>query len=181
MRCWRTGRGEGRAASGDGAPACGRGAGFTGDGAIAGCSVLGGAAGTGAAAGGVALYDDILQLIRTAPPLDRRRLVALADACSGRDSGARFALTLDLLRLAVSRLALAAAGSAIDPVSEAEAALRERLGQHPEQAKIWAELEPDLLGRAERSRALNLDPGQVILDTFLRIDAAAERALLPAA
>lgn len=134
-----------------------------------------------AAAGGVALYDDILQLIRTAPPLDRRRLVALADACSGRDSGARFALTLDLLRLAVSRLALAAAGSAIDPVSEAEAALRERLGQHPEQAKIWAELEPDLLGRAERSRALNLDPGQVILDTFLRIDAAAERALLPAA
>ena len=51
----------------------------------------------------------------------------------------------------------------------------------PGGAQIWAKLEPDLLGRAERSRALNLDPGQVILDTFLRIDAAAERALLPAA
>ena len=133
------------------------------------------------AGGGVALYDEILQLIRLAPPVDRRRATALADACSGRDSAARFALTLDLLRLALSRLSLAAAGSPVGPVSEAEAALIDRLGQGPQQAKIWADLEPELLGRAERARALNLDPGQVILDTFLRIDAAAAKALLPAA
>ena len=100
-----------------------------------------------AAAGGVALYDDILHLIRAAPPVDRRRTIALAETCAGRDSAARFALTLHLLRLAISRLALAAAGSPVGAVSPAESDLAARLGRGPEQAKVWAELEPDLLGR----------------------------------
>jgi DNA polymerase-3 subunit delta' len=133
------------------------------------------------AAEGLALYDSILQVIRTVPPVDRRRAVALAEACSGRDSAARFALVLELLRLALSRLALRAAGSPVDAASDTETDVMDRLGQNAAQAKVWAELETELLGRAERARALNLDPAQVILDTFLRIDAAAARALLPAA
>lgn len=142
-------------------------------------ALAGGSAGAAlelAAGEGLALYREITDLLRPAPPLDRPRLLRLADRATGRDAGARSALILDLLRTALSRLALAAAGAGPAPVSQAEAALMARLAAHPAQARIWAEAVPELIGRAERARALNLDPGQVILDTFLRIDAAAARA-----
>jgi DNA polymerase-3 subunit delta' len=126
---------------------------------------------------GLALYREIVDLLRPAPPIDRARLLRLADSCAGRDGAARAALALDLLRTALARLALAAAGTGPEPVSEAEADLMRRLAARPAQARIWAEAVPEVVGRAERARALNLDPGQVILDTFLRIDAAAARAV----
>ncbi len=125
---------------------------------------------------GLALYREIVDLFRPAPPIDRPRLLKLADGFAGRDGAGRLGLALGLLRTALARLALAAAGGGPEPVSEAEAALMARLAAHSVQARIWAEAATDLVGRAERARALNLDPGQVILDTFVRIDAAAARA-----
>lgn len=129
------------------------------------------------AGGGLGLYREIVDLLGTAPAIDRSRLLRFAAEFAGREGGARADLALDLLRTALARLALAAAGSGAGPVWEAEGAAMARLAARPEQARIWAEAVPALIGRAEQARALNLDPGQVILDTFLRIDAAAARAL----
>ena len=76
--------------------------------ALAGGSV---AAAHGLVAGdGLALYAEIVDLLATAPGLDRRRAIALAEAAAGRDAAARYALTLDLVHLALGRLALAARG-----------------------------------------------------------------------
>ena len=107
--------------------------------------------------------------------------IALAEAAAGRDAALRYALTLDLVRLALGRLARAAAGGDVAPVSPAEAALLDRLGATPAQGRLWADLLPELAGRAAHARAVNLDPAQVILDTFLQIDAAAAEARAHAA
>ncbi len=139
-----------------------------------------GAALTLIASDGLARYDEIVALLATRP-LDRRRAIALAEAATGRDGAERYALTLDLVRLALSRLALAGAGAPVPPASEAEAALHARLGATPAQGRLWATLLPTLTGRAAHARAVNLDPAQVILDTFLQIDAAAAEARAAAA
>ena len=93
----------------------------------------------------------------------------------GRDP-ARYALILDLIRLALTRLALAGAGAAVTPVSDAEAEVMARLGATTAQGRLWAGLVPELVARAAHARAVNLDPAQVILDTLLQIDAAAAEA-----
>ncbi len=130
---------------------------------------------------GVALYDQIATLFARAPGLDETRAMALADSCAGRDAEARFGLVLDLIALALSRLALAAAGARPEPVSTAEAALWSRLGTAPAQARHWAVVVAETNARTAHARAVHLDPAQVILDTCLRIDTAAAQALVQAA
>lgn len=129
---------------------------------------------------GLARYDEIAALLATAP-LDRRRAIALAEAATGRDGAVRYALTLDLLRLALSRLALSGAGAPVTPTSVAEATLFARLGASPAQGRLWAGLVPEIVARTTHARAVNLDPAQVILDMFLQIDAAAAEARAHAA
>lgn len=131
------------------------------------------------AGGGAGLYADLVDLLAEAPGLSRPRAIALAERCAGRDG--RDQLLLRLTRLALSRLALAAAGAGGAVAGPAEAALIARLAQTPNQARIWAEAAPVLVGRAEAARAVNLDPAQVILDMLLAIDAVAARAFAAAA
>ncbi len=141
-------------------------------------ALAGGSVGTafGLIAGdGLARYAEIVELLATAP-LDRRRAIALAGTVTGRAAAPRYALTLELVRLALTRLALAGATGGVAPVSEAEAALHARLASLPVQGRLWATLVPELTGRAAHARAVNLDPAQVILDTLLQIDAAAAEA-----
>ncbi len=145
--------------------------------ALAGGSV--GAALRLAGGDGAARYGEIVTLLSTRP-LDRRRALALADAGGVRDP-ARADLILDLIRLALRRLAMAGAGGSVTPVSEAEAALFCRLGRTAAQGRLWAETAPRLYERATHARAVNLDPAQVILDTLLQIDAAAAEARAHAA
>lgn len=128
-----------------------------------------------AEAGGLAIYNDILTLLRVTP-LDRRRINDLAAAAAGRAAAERYGLILDLTALSLGRMARAAAGLPLVPVSDAEAEVIARLAQRPEQALIWARLSPELTRRTSHARAVNLDPAQVILDTFLKIDAAAAEA-----
>jgi DNA polymerase III subunit delta' len=130
--------------------------------------------------GGLELYAEIVEILRQSP-LDRRRLAALADAASGRAAAARYGLTLELAQLALGRLARAASGAASAPFSAAEAELFARIGATPAQGRLWASLLPRLTDRAAHARAVNLDPAQVILDTFLQIDAAAAEARAHAA
>lgn len=132
------------------------------------------------AGNGIATYAEIFALLAGAPGMDRRRLIALAESCAGRDSADRYAMVLDLFGIALSRLALAGAGSGLEPVSGDEAAVWERLAAGPGPARLWSRIAADLLARAEHGRAVHLDPAQVILDTCLRIDTAATEARIPA-
>jgi DNA polymerase-3 subunit delta' len=133
-----------------------------------------------AASDGLALYGEILDLLAAAPPLDRRHAVALAESCAGRSRAARYDLALELIRTALARLALGAAGAAA-AASPAEGRTMARVAANPEQARLWAETATRLGARMDHARGVHLDPAQVILDTFLQIDAAAARALLLAA
>ncbi len=133
------------------------------------------------AANGLALYAEIAALIGAAPPIDRRRAIALAEACAGRGAEARYDATVTLTALALSRLALSGAGRALPPATPPEAAAFARLGRTPAQARLWAELAAGLEARVAHARAVHLDPAQVILDTFLQIDAAAAQAHAQAA
>jgi DNA polymerase-3 subunit delta' len=145
--------------------------------ALAGGSV--GAALRLAEAGGAERYGEILGLLARTP-LDRRAALALAEG-GGREAAARADLILELTGIALARLALAAAGGGVTPASEAEAAAMAALARTPGQARVWAELAPRLAERGRHARAVNLDPAQVILDTFLQIDAAAAEARAHAA
>lgn len=126
---------------------------------------------------GLALYGGIVALIAQAPALDRSRAIALAEACAGRGDGeARYEATRTLTQLALARLALAGGGRAIVPATGAEAEALARLSGSPARARIWADLAARLSARAGHAREVHLDPAQVILDTFLQIDAAAAEA-----
>lgn len=128
------------------------------------------------AGGGPAAYGEIVGLLATLPRLDRPALVRLAEAAGGRDGAARFDLLVRLLPLALGRLARGGANG--DPGEEAaagEAALIARLAPDAAAARLWAETAVRAAGRLARARAVNLDPAQAMLDTFLDIEMAAGR------
>jgi len=155
-------------------------AGFdAGDNAVALAELSGGSAGAAIALlaqDGLALYADILSLIATAPRMNRPRILALGEKCSGKNAEARYDLSIRLLLLALSRLALSGAKGSASANISIEAELAARLSASPAQAQEWATLVQELTARITHARSVNLDPGQVILDTFLSIDAAAQRA-----
>lgn len=129
-----------------------------------------------AAGEGVAFYDRIAALLADRSPMDRRAALALSETCAGADRGAHFLLLLQLLDRLLLRLARAGVGQPLDPVSDTEARLLARYGCTTGQAHLWADLGATLRARAEAAYAVNLDPAGIILDTLLKIDAAAVEA-----
>jgi DNA polymerase-3 subunit delta' len=130
---------------------------------------------------GLAVWDEVAGLIASAPGMNRPRLIALAESCAGREAEERYATLLRLTQVALGRMAQAAAGAAVTPAGAVEARLLARVAGDAGRARAWAELAAQLSARAGHARAVNLDPAQVILDTFLQIDAAAAEALGSAA
>ena len=126
---------------------------------------------------GLEIYQNIVSLLATAPRMNRPRIIALGEKCAGKGSEARYDMTVRLLMLALSRLALNGAKGCTNTI-EGEAELAARLSANPYQAREWATLVQELTGRIAHARAVNLDPAQVILDTFLSIDATAGQASL---
>ncbi len=124
---------------------------------------------------GLEIYQNILSLLATAPRMNRPRIIALGEKCAGKGSEGRYDMTVRLLMLALSRLALNGAKGSNHAI-DGEAELAARLSNNPYQAREWATLVQELTGRIAHARAVNLDPAQVILDTFLSIDATAGRA-----
>ncbi len=104
----------------------------------------------------------------------------MAQGAGGRDA-ARYDLLVELLSVALARLALAGAGRAMPPLSAAEGEAMARLAATPAQGRLWAETAARLAARTTHARAVNLDPTEVILDTLLQIDAAAAEARAHAA
>ena len=132
-----------------------------------------------AALDGPALYAGLVAMAAQAPGMDRAAWAEWMARASGAAGEARLDATLRLTEILLARLARAAAsGRAPAPAAApGEAALMARLAARPDQARAWAEAARSIPARAARARAVNLDPGGIILDTFAALDAAAARAL----
>ncbi|MGP3697776.1 DNA polymerase III subunit delta' [Rhodobacter sp. NSM] len=123
---------------------------------------------------GVRLYAALVALLSTLPRLDRAKLVALADAASGRGAEAQFDLMLMLIDLFLARLARAGTLRLLPPEAvPGEAELIARLAPDFAAARLWADLAQSLGNRARRGRAVNLDPAALLMDMVLRIDETA--------
>ncbi|TVQ54630.1 MAG: DNA polymerase III subunit delta' [Rhodobacteraceae bacterium] len=125
---------------------------------------------------GPALYADLVALAATAPGLDRRALMRLADGLGGRAGATRFDLALRLTATLLQRLARAAALGPQPEAAPGEAAATLRLAPDAAAARRWAEAAARVEDAAARARAVNLDPAQTILDIWLEIDATAAAA-----
>ncbi|KPP93839.1 MAG: DNA polymerase III delta' subunit HolB [Rhodobacteraceae bacterium HLUCCA08] len=130
---------------------------------------------------GLPLYADLVRLFEGLPRLDRPAAIKLAESCAGRAADTRYALMLDLLDLFLARTARAGL-TGEPPVQGApgEARLLTRLSPDARAARTWAVLAQDVSDRTRHGRAVNLDPAALLLDTLLRIEAAAKSATAPA-
>lgn len=125
---------------------------------------------------GQELYAQIVNTLASLPRLDRGDVLQLADAAATRGADAKFALTLRLVQLALSRLAKSGAtGDIPAEAASGEAAMLAKLAPHADAGRQWAELAQILAARSGHAVSVNLDPAGVILDTFLQIEATATR------
>ena len=128
---------------------------------------------------GLELYAEIVGLLSQLPRLPRPELRKLCDTMGGKQAEARFDLTVRLFDLALSRLArVGATGTDQPEATRGEAQILSRLSPDPRAARLWAEQAAELGARARAARAVNLDPGALVLDMFLRLETAAQE--LPA-
>lgn len=123
---------------------------------------------------GLALYSQLIGLLRGLPRLDRARALALAELGAGKGSEDRFDLIVTLLDLFLARLSRAAALRQLPPeAASGESDLFTRLADHPRAAQVWAELAQGLSQRARRGKAVNLDPAALLMDMVLKLEETA--------
>ncbi|MCX7889601.1 MAG: DNA polymerase III subunit delta' [Rhodobacteraceae bacterium] len=133
-----------------------------------------------AALDGVEAYAALTGLLARAPGIDRAAAIAVAGRAQGRGEGAseETAMIFGLTGLLLARLALAGATGGAGPEAvPGEAALLARLSPDAAAARLWADLAAGLGRRQQRGLAVNLDPAGLLLDTLLRIDETAGRAV----
>ena len=124
---------------------------------------------------GLKIYGEVIALLGTMPNLDRARALALAEAAGARGAEARLDLLYSLIDIALSRLARAGAGHpAATEAAPNETSIFARLAPDPGQARAWADTAQTALDRARHGRAVNLDPGALVLDTFFKLSATAQ-------
>ncbi|WP_425038444.1 DNA polymerase III subunit delta' [Primorskyibacter sp. S187A] len=125
---------------------------------------------------GLRLYGAIVSLLGTLPRLDRARAGKLAEAAAARGNEAQVTLIFDLLDVALARLARAGATGALDvEAAPGEAQVFARLAPSPAAARQWAARAQEVTARARHGRAVNLDPGALILDTLFKLSDVASR------
>lgn len=127
---------------------------------------------------GLRLYDELMGLLATLPRLDRQRALGLAEACAQRGAADTYALLLNLIDIAMNRLARTGA-SGQPPAPEAsagEAQLLQRLSPDPQQGRRWAEAASLVSGRMRHGKAVNLDPAALVLDTVFKMQETAGQA-----
>ena len=122
------------------------------------------------------IYGQIIKTMASCPNMDRGLVLDLADACVGPAAAPRYALTLRLIQLALGRLAKGAVvEGGLPEATDGEAAMHARIAPSPTAAARWAELVQSIGTRTDHAVSVNLDPGHVILDTFLQIEAVAAK------
>ena len=126
---------------------------------------------------GLETYQNIISILAKAPNLPRPALTALGNQCAARGNAEFYASVITLIELALVRMARHGAKAAMAAAAPQETDVFQKLCQSESQSRIWAELQQQLTARIAHAVAVNLDPAQVILDTFLKIESAAARAL----
>ena len=117
--------------------------------------------------GGLEIYAELMAILASLPRLDRPRALALAEAAAQRGASERFELLLNLIDIAMTRLAQTGAHGAA-PLPEAasgEAQTLSRLSPKPETARKWAIVAAEITRRSRQGKAVNLDPAALVLDT----------------
>ncbi|MEM0943588.1 MAG: DNA polymerase III subunit delta', partial [Pseudomonadota bacterium] len=129
-----------------------------------------------AAGDGLALYAKLAGLLAPGR-IDRHALTQLAEAAVGRDGPQTYPMLVDLTQTLAARLARAAAlATPPPPAAPAETALAAKAASSPPQALLWAEASARASARFRHAVAVNLDPAQTIIDTFLDLDDTLARA-----
>ncbi|RZW12577.1 MAG: DNA polymerase III subunit delta' [Rhodobacteraceae bacterium] len=126
---------------------------------------------------GAGLYSEIIDLLATAPRMDRQRAAKLAEKAAQRGADERLDLVLKLMDVALSRLALFGAGHpAARDAAANENQVFARLSPDLRTAREWAELSRDLRQRLAHGRAVNIDPASLLMDAFLKINETAAQS-----
>ncbi|MEO1276574.1 MAG: hypothetical protein AAFV96_14710 [Pseudomonadota bacterium] len=95
----------------------------------------------------------------------------------GKAGEGRYALALTLGPTLLARLARAAAGAMPPPALPAEARLLDHASREPGLAAALAEASATMAAAGSRAKAVSLDPGRTVIDTWLGLEAALERPL----
>jgi DNA polymerase III subunit delta' len=125
--------------------------------------------------GGLQIYDELLAILNSMPRLDRPRALALAEAAAQRGAAERFELLLNLIDIAMVRLARTGA-TGTPPLPEAapnEAQILTRLAATPERGRAWASVASTITARSRHGQAVNLDPAALVLDTVFKMQETA--------
>ncbi len=129
------------------------------------------------AGGGVALYGRLVALLGGGRGVERSGMMELAEAVTGRGAEAMYELVARLTLTLIGRLARhAATGSSQAEAGPGETALMAAVARNRAQAALWAEAAARVAAATSHARAVNLDPGQTIIDTLLDLDATLARA-----
>jgi DNA polymerase III subunit delta' len=127
------------------------------------------------ALGGLQIYAELIAILDSLPRLDRPRALALAEAAAQRGASERFELLLNLVDIAMTRLARTGA-TGTPPAPEAakgEARVLSRLAATPDQARAWAGVAATITARSRHGQAVNLDPASLVLDTVFKMQETA--------
>lgn len=118
---------------------------------------------------GIALYSEILGILRTFPQLDHPRLLALANSCAGRGKEDRLDLLLTLTDQICARLARrGVCGTDLaEEVLQGEAQILQKLAPNAASGRNWASLAQKTSDRARHARSVNVDPAAIVTDLFI--------------
>ena len=120
------------------------------------------------------LYAEILHILASCPNLDRGRASKLAELAAARGAETRLDAIVELLDLALARIAKAGAG--VHPKAEilpGENEVLTRLSGSLHRSFAWADLQQHARSRIEHGRAVNVAPQSLILDVFVKAAAIA--------
>ncbi len=122
--------------------------------------------------GGLALFNRVLDLLRSLPNLDWQGVHTLSDELGGAAAEQRFELFYELLLDLLARLIRVRSGAASNDTTDA--ALAEALIGDGSLA-TWAELWETIVREKADAAALNLDRKSLMIGTFQNIQAAARQ------
>lgn len=124
--------------------------------------------------GGVAVYRDLIDLLKPLPELDFAALHAFGDKLGRRENQPAFQAMIDLLSWWLTRLVrFAAAASPPPEIAGGEGALAQRLSQGRGLDR-WLEVWEKVCRLVERADSINLDRKQVVLNVFTALSRAAK-------
>ena len=129
------------------------------------------------AGGGVSLYGRLVALLGGGRGVERSEMMELANAVTGRGAEGMYDLVARLTLTLIGRLARQAASGSNEAVAApGEAVLMAKIARNQAQAALWAEAAARIAASVSHARAINLDPGQTIIDTFLDLETTLTRA-----